>query len=190
MKRVLIDWLAEHKMLVGDTVLISEMVVDSWSGRVDVAVVNGFLHAYEVKSAADSLVRLPNQLVRMRRMFDQVTVVCAPTHLNSARALLPKDIGIMTVDSEAPQQLAQRRRAKVMPVSDQDALISFIRRADLEAMLMQAGIEYDQTSFVDEIRSLARRVAIRDVRRFALQSLKVRYADRWLWLQQNLLGRA
>lgn len=75
-KAALIDWLYA-KGMVCDAVVINEMVVANWARRADIAVANGRLYGFEIKSAFDSLKRLPGQIESFRRHFDKVTVVAA-----------------------------------------------------------------------------------------------------------------
>src|SRR4051812_32014446 len=45
-----------------DTLVIDELGIAHAKARIDVAVINGCLHGFEIKSAADTLTRLPRQL--------------------------------------------------------------------------------------------------------------------------------
>jgi len=63
--------------------------------RVDVAVINGHLAAYELKSERDTLRRLPTQVETYSRVFDWATLVVAERHLDHARPLLPEWWGVM-----------------------------------------------------------------------------------------------
>ena len=44
-----------------DTIVLNELGLLQGACRVDIAVVNGSLHGYEIKSEADTLDRLPYQ---------------------------------------------------------------------------------------------------------------------------------
>jgi hypothetical protein len=46
------------------------------AARADVAVINGSLHAFEIKSDSDSLERLPGQIEAYRGVFEYVTLIC------------------------------------------------------------------------------------------------------------------
>jgi hypothetical protein len=70
-----------HRRLVvkyqneADTVLIDELGLCQGSARVDLAVVNGQFHGYEIKSERDSLRRLGAQADLYSRVFDRVTLI-------------------------------------------------------------------------------------------------------------------
>ncbi|CAQ83853.1 MULTISPECIES: sce7726 family protein [Photorhabdus] len=61
-KAALIDWLIERNELNDNAVLINELPIANFSRRVDLALANGKLHAYEIKSDSDSLARLEGQI--------------------------------------------------------------------------------------------------------------------------------
>ncbi|WP_300554835.1 sce7726 family protein, partial [Desulfovibrio sp.] len=64
----------------GDLIL-DELGVCSGASRVDVAVINGALHGYEIKSDQDTLDRLPQQILSYSRVLDRVTLVACDNHL-------------------------------------------------------------------------------------------------------------
>ncbi len=57
-----------------DTRIIEEMGIWAGSVRVDVAVINGEFHGIELKSARDTLDRLPRQATLYDEVFDRVTL--------------------------------------------------------------------------------------------------------------------
>src|SRR2546426_1117053 len=74
--------------------VMDELGLNHGSIRVDVAVINGHLHGYEIKAERDSLERLPAQARMYERVLDFVSVVCAPKHLKRARRILPRFWGL------------------------------------------------------------------------------------------------
>lgn len=85
--------LAEHMRDPG-TLVIDELGVAHGSARVDIAVVNGKLHGYEIKSDADTLNRLPAQAVAYNAVFDLVTIVAGTKHLEHLEDSVPAWWGI------------------------------------------------------------------------------------------------
>ena len=55
--------------------IIEELGVKHGTARVDIAVVNGIMHGYEIKSDKDTLQRLPRQISTFNPIFDQLTLV-------------------------------------------------------------------------------------------------------------------
>src|SRR5262245_15015533 len=78
-----------------DTVVLEELGIGKHAVRVDMAVVNGSMHAYEIKSDFDTLRRLSVQAEHYGKCFELVTLVVGPRHLKLARALVPKWWGLV-----------------------------------------------------------------------------------------------
>jgi hypothetical protein len=57
--------------------VIDELGLAHAKSRVDVAVINGSLHGYEIKSAQDSLTRLPAQIATYRDTLERLRVAIA-----------------------------------------------------------------------------------------------------------------
>ena len=75
--------------------IIGELGVSHGTARVDIAVVNGIMHGYEIKSDQDTLQRLPEQMNIFNAVFDKVTLVVGKSHLYKAINLVPDWWGIM-----------------------------------------------------------------------------------------------
>lgn len=65
--------------------------------RVDVAVINDMLHGYEIKSAADNLLRLPTQQEHYGKVFEKMTLVADERHVEEAVKIVPKCWGLIAV---------------------------------------------------------------------------------------------
>lgn len=83
--------------------------------RIDVAVLNGMTVGYELKSARDTLKRLPKQVEWYSKILDQAHIIVAENHLISALEIVPdwwgctvatlgKDGGVYLNDERKPQQ--------------------------------------------------------------------------------------
>jgi hypothetical protein len=85
-----------EKLHAGDPKLriVEEFGIEHGAIRIDVAVVNGLLHGYEIKSDRDTLLRLPEQMDAYNSVFDQVTLVVGRQHLFDAINLVPDWWGI------------------------------------------------------------------------------------------------
>lgn len=73
-----------------NTRIVEEMGIWSGSVRIDLAVINGELHGYELKSDRDTLERLPFQADLYSRVFDRVELVVGARHSDKAAKLVPK----------------------------------------------------------------------------------------------------
>jgi hypothetical protein len=77
-----------------DTLIVEELGLCQGIARVDLAVVNGSVHGYEIKSERDTLARLPGQIDVYDQTLDFVTIVSAPNHSQKIRTLVPRWWGI------------------------------------------------------------------------------------------------
>jgi hypothetical protein len=97
-RRVLHARLAATYADDADTEIVDEMAVCQAGARADVAVINGHLGGFEIKSDVDSLARLPRQTKYFSRVFDCMTLVCADRHTAAATALVPDWWGIWAAE--------------------------------------------------------------------------------------------
>lgn len=74
--------------------IIDELGVQHGSVRIDIAVINGIMHGYEIKSDRDTLARLPEQMTEFNTVFDQLTLVVGKQHLYQAIHIVPDWWGI------------------------------------------------------------------------------------------------
>lgn len=93
------SWLQEQCVHETDTVVIEELGICRGQGRIDLAVVNGFLHGYEIKSDRDSLRRLEGQVNLYSKVLDRATVVVGARHLTEALNIVPAWWSVLLVKS-------------------------------------------------------------------------------------------
>lgn len=119
-----------------DTVIIEELGVCRGRVRVDLMVVNGTLHGYEIKSERDSLRRLTTQIDFYGRVLDRATLVVAERHLHSALGILPAWWGVVRVQ-EMPrrQPFTTVRRGRNNPHRDPRSLVELLWLEDALALL-------------------------------------------------------
>ena len=82
-----------------NTRVYDELALWYGTARVDIAVVNGRFHGFEIKSDRDTLGRLLGQVEIYRRVFDRVTLVASQKHLDRASFLVPEWWGLRVVRS-------------------------------------------------------------------------------------------
>jgi len=75
--------------------IIDELPLLRGRGRADLAFVNGEMWGFEIKSEADSLVRLGVQADNYESVFEFNTIVAARKHLRLARKKIPTNWGII-----------------------------------------------------------------------------------------------
>lgn len=69
--------------------IVEELGLCLGRARVDVAVINGSLQGYEIKSEQDTLKRLPEQSEIYNLVFDSVTIVSTEKHLRKIKDQVP-----------------------------------------------------------------------------------------------------
>ena len=128
---------AQHRS-EADTVLIDELGLCQGSARVDLAVVNGQLHGYEIKSERDSLRRLGAQSDLYSRVFDRVTLVCSDRHVSQALDMVPSWWGVLRIVSATQNPTFKSvRRGRKNPSRDVRALAEFLWLEEAVALLSQ-----------------------------------------------------
>lgn len=136
MKSVISDHIANPGTLV-----VEELGLDRGSCRVDVAVVNGLLHGYEIKSDADTLARLPSQVVGYSAVLDKATLVVGASHVASALPLIPEwwGIRVVTVGARGAIRIEPLRPARMNEGIVGPALALLLWRDELVAALASLG---------------------------------------------------
>src|SRR5437773_10260014 len=77
--------------------IVEEMGLLQGDTRIDVAVINGELCGYEIKSPTDTLERLPHQQALYSSVLDRAWLVTSPEQLPAAASCVPSWWGLMTV---------------------------------------------------------------------------------------------
>jgi len=80
-----------------NTFVINEFSLQNGDSRADIAVLNGKLVGYEIKTDKDTLYRLPAQITAYNQVFDKVYIVTAQKHLDGVLALVPDYWGIYII---------------------------------------------------------------------------------------------
>lgn len=180
LKKTFLRYLMGSRHWTSDPVPASEMVVETWRGRVDLALFNGHLHAFEIKSDADKLDRLPDQIKRMVRHFDNVGVVCGDRHLDKVMAVVEAvgegRVGIYRV---APNGVVRMKRpSRTVTIKDPSALASFLVREDIETAFERGRVPFDKQEYAYILRQHVTKVRPAILRSVAMASLKARFRAR------------
>ena len=121
-----------------DTVVVEELGLCQGQVRVDMAVVNGVLHGYEIKSDCDTLRRLPNQVVAYGKVLDRATLVVGVRHLEEALEQVPVWWGVMKAEATAKGLcLKVVRPGRKNPSRDPRVLAELLWRDEALALLKE-----------------------------------------------------
>jgi hypothetical protein len=126
----------------GDDTLVVDELGLCGTARVDVAVVNGSLSGFELKSDVDTLRRLPAQVETYGTVLDHVTLVVTERHLEPASALVPDWWGVLVAKVENGQvALTATRPPGANPAVDPAALAQLLWRDEALSVLTHRGLD-------------------------------------------------
>lgn len=123
--------------LTEDAQIIEELGIERGSARIDLAVINGTLIGYEIKSDYDSLDRLANQMHAYHRVFDELSMVTTPLFVRQVGQLLPPWWGILQAvcDDDGVVFLETVRAPSANPRQEALSLLSLLWRDEAAALL-------------------------------------------------------
>lgn len=169
-RRVLIQHLHTCYGTDADTLIVEELGLCRGSVRADVAVVNGILKGYEIKSDRDTLTRLAGQAEAYNRIFDTVTIVVAARHLENVERVVPNWWGIQTVslNSDSILKLTQAREEAHNNQIDPAALAQLLWRDEVIFLLENVPVP---TNFERKPREFLWRTLVESVHLVELKAL-------------------
>jgi len=178
------DWVSTNLSNSSDDVLIDELgFVNHKSGktidtsfRADLALANGRLVGFEIKSGADNLKRWPAQCEAYFNVFDEVWLCTHGRHLEKALSMTPKKTGVLLVDDlggVAMLRAAQRNNA----LSAYD-LTGLLWRDELDELCRRNDIPTRSKETKAEIRAkVSKEITIEAIRAYVLARLKARRSN-------------
>jgi hypothetical protein len=122
--------------------VVDEFWVPATNARADMAVISSELYGYEIKSAADTLRRLPRQIDAFGRIFDRCFAVVAERHLERAFDLIPDWWGVIAVEDAGDlPRLVPRRDGAPNPCVDLSLVVRLLWRDEVADALRAHGTE-------------------------------------------------
>jgi hypothetical protein len=159
-----------------DAVVVGEF--DCPGARADVAVINGKMHGFEIKSERDTLTRLQNQSPAYGAIFDRVTAVVASRHLKKIDKHVPAWWGILEVTTRSGRVcLKTVRRASPNPSPDALALAKMMWRKEALDVLRIRGLHkgFERAPVMDIWTRVASEVPLEEIARESRRAIKGRY---------------
>lgn len=147
------------------------------AARTDVAVINGSLHAFEIKSDSDSLDRLPSQVQAYQGVFEFITLVCGWRLLDRARVTVPKWWGLQKAEcKDGTVVLRQLRAPKLNPEQDAIALAKMLWKTEGLACLRKYGHKVVTSKHTaDEVaKAVADNIPLATLSNEVRQAIKIR----------------
>ncbi len=124
------------------TLVVDELGLQHGKCRADIAVINGHLIGYEIKSDADSLRRLKDQIDSYNAVFDQASAIVTARHLSEVVAMLPEWWGVISVSEGRHGAIHFRtvRRPKRNVHVDDYAITQLLWRDEAQEILANLGV--------------------------------------------------
>jgi hypothetical protein len=129
-----------------NTRIIEELGITHGVARIDIALVNGSLHGFELKSDADTLNRLPSQMKIYNLVFDKITLVVGKTHLYHSLRIVPDwwGISLAKYSKDGDIMFCEIRKGSRNPKQDVYSIAALLWRQEalniLEAMGKAKGV--------------------------------------------------
>jgi hypothetical protein len=123
--------------------ILDELGICSGAVRIDMAVVNGELKGFEIKSDYDTLDRLPSQSSAYNRVFDTLTIIVGARHIKKVEVAVPTWWGIFLVEGKINEHppLEAVRLEGANPCIDPLALVQLLWRDEALSLLEASGID-------------------------------------------------
>jgi hypothetical protein len=119
--------------------VVEELRLSPASAQIDIAIINGAFHAYEIKSASDTLNRLPNQVECYSKIFDYITVVTEEKYKDKVLRLTPAWVGVSICLNN---KLYRVRTAKRNRSTNGFYITQLLWRDELRLMLLKYNIKF------------------------------------------------
>lgn len=164
-----------------DVLMIDELGLAHARARIDLAVFNGHLHGYEIKSAGDTLDRLPRQLAIYSDALQKLTLVVATRHLDATAMIVPGWCGLIEAigGPRGGMRFASHRRAMLNPNLDPFMLAHLLWRPEAQHLLRLRGAsDADVNTPRKQLyRTLANEVPVREL----ASAIKAAMVSRTRW---------
>ena len=165
-----------------NTLVIDELGLAHGKNRIDVAVFNGCIHGYEIKSSKDTLERFPDQLEIYRKCLEKLTLVVAPNHLDEMLAMAPSWCGIVLAEKgvRGGIRFSTIQRARKNPEIDAVSLAHLLWKNEAVALLEHLGVAGNQhcKSRIELYKQLSRLISIRELSAWIKEQITKREAWR------------
>lgn len=169
-------WLEARHEGDSDTLMLDELGILNGATRVDIAVINGEMEGYELKSERDTLERLPLQRDLYSKVLDRISLVVADNHHEAAVQIIPDWWGLAIASySNGVVEVTREREPGLNTALDPATLASFLWRDEALSVLDKygaaRGVRSKPREAIYERLSVALDLdMIRDEVRFALKT--------------------
>lgn len=157
--------------------LINELVVCDGDARVDIAVANGKLCGYEIKSDKDTLYRLPRQVEAYNRTFDKITIVVGEKYESKVINEIPEWWGIEVAYENKFKHVSFRkvRASKMNKEVDAIAILQLLWKDEILELLRKKNIKGLSSKNRRKLRDIAaQNISLKELKDYTREILKSR----------------
>lgn len=124
-----------------NTLVLNELGLKHGKCRADIAVVNGRLTGYEIKSDVDSIKRLSKQILIYSSIFNRAYLILTDVHLETASSLLPEWWGIIIAkkDNNGIINFTELRKSMENPNVDDYSVAQLLWHCEVKKKLLKLG---------------------------------------------------
>lgn len=134
-----------------DTIVINELGLCQGISRIDIAVINGSIHGYEIKSEKDTLDRLNTQIEIYNKVCDAITLVTCNNHKDKVSSVIPEWWGLSIAEQKRNRiYIKEIRKPSPNPSVDSYSVAQLLWRDEAINILKELGLE---KGFVSKSRS-------------------------------------
>lgn len=166
-----------RKLLLGthspkSAVMLTEFRVGEC--KADVVVLNGSSVVYEIKSERDTLARVRRQVAAYLEVFERVNLFVGRNHLDAAEAVVPDEVGLITLSERFQLSVVRRPRAntgRLLPTK----IFECLQRREAELVLQTCGRpvpSLPNTQMYAALRATFAEMAPEEIHRAAVGVLK------------------
>lgn len=133
----------KHYIDDSDSKIVEELSLPVAKARIDIAVINGSLHGYEIKSASDTLQRLPAQIEAYTKVFDYLSIVTEEKYSQKILAFLPDWIGVLICyEKDGTKSISELRKPLKNEKRESIYIAKLLWREELIQCLDECQIKY------------------------------------------------
>lgn len=161
-----------------DTIVIDELGLRNGLVRADIAVLNGKMIGYEIKTDNDNLSRLEHQIKAYNEVFDRVYIITGSRHFEQIIKRVPDWWGIYLIQSltEEEYKFKLLRKPKVNRQKSSIGIAHLLWKDELIEVLSSTFCYYPKTSTTKQelYRVLQEFCSANKLTKIALKHLKCR----------------
>ena len=153
--------------------VVEELELPVAKARIDMAVINGYMHGFEIKSASDTLKRIPSQVEAYTKVFDYLSIVTEEKYRNKLLTMTPKWVGIIICNKDGETTLI--RKALINKKKQSFFLAKLLWKDELQLLLANSGVKFnksDRNWLLCE--ALAERFTVKEISELVREQLRLR----------------